>query len=197
MNLDRAYWQQRYEEENTPWDASRITTPLKAYIDQLENKALRILIPGAGNAHEAAYLHELGFEKVYVCDWAQQPLDNLQANIPNFPPAHLLCADFFELPQRGDFDLILEQTFFCALPPALRAAYPAKCADLLADGGKLCGLFFNFPLDSAPAAAPPYGGSEQEYRAYLESHFSTVSFSPCYNSIKPRANKELWLQAQK
>ena len=192
MQLDREYWQQRYAEENTPWDASRITTPIKAYVDQLTDTNLRILLPGAGNAHEAEYLHARGFTQVYVCDWVEAPLKQLQAKIPHFPPAHLLHGDFFELPYAGFFDLIIEQTFFCALPPSMRSRYATQCAHLLAKGGKLVGLFFNFPLDPSSEAAPPYGGTEEEYRSYLLPHFTNVHFAPCYNSIKPRAGKELW-----
>ncbi|SHI83533.1 Thiopurine S-methyltransferase (TPMT) [Algibacter luteus] len=50
------YWTQRYNERQTGWDVGKPTTPLKTYIDQLKNKSLKILIPGAGNAYEAEYL---------------------------------------------------------------------------------------------------------------------------------------------
>ena len=50
------YWTNRYSKAKTGWDIGYPSTPLKTYFDQLENKDLRILIPGAGNAYEAEYL---------------------------------------------------------------------------------------------------------------------------------------------
>ena len=58
LNMDKQYWSQRYQEGQTGWDIGGVSAPLAAYFDQLEDKNLRILIPGAGNAHEAAYLFQ-------------------------------------------------------------------------------------------------------------------------------------------
>ncbi|MFN5665593.1 MAG: hypothetical protein ACK461_10475, partial [Bacteroidota bacterium] len=40
----------------------------------------RILIPGAGNAYEAGYLFQIGFQNVYICDWSPEPLQQFQLN---------------------------------------------------------------------------------------------------------------------
>ena len=50
MDLNKGYWEKRYEEGTTGWDTGGPTKPLTDYIDQVENKDLKILIPGAGNA---------------------------------------------------------------------------------------------------------------------------------------------------
>ncbi|MFT5618794.1 MAG: hypothetical protein ACI85I_002029 [Arenicella sp.] len=117
--LDEKYWQSRYENQQIQWDIGTISTPLKVYFDQLQNKELKILIPGAGNAHEAEYLHNLGFKNVFVVDLAEEPLGNLKARVPSFPKQHLIHSNFFDL-ENQKFDLIVEQTFFCALNPNLR-----------------------------------------------------------------------------
>jgi thiopurine S-methyltransferase len=109
--------------------------------------------------------------------------------IPDFPKAQLLCADFFDL-KTGDFDFIVEQTFFCALDPELRNAYAHKVRSMLRKGGKLVGLLFNFPLTEA---GPPFGGSTEEYLHYFEPLFESVYIEPCYNSIKPRLGSELFI----
>ena len=183
-----SYWSARYEAKNTPWDAGTITTPLKEYIDQLENKKMRILIPGAGNAHEAEYLHQLGFTHVMVADISSHPLDALKARCPDFPTEHLLHKDFFEL--NGHFDLILEQTFFCALPPARRADYVAKCLELLAPGGKLAGVLFDAPLNNDH---PPYGGNLKEYQGLFMPSFPGGNIERCYNSIPSRQDREVFI----
>ncbi|MDX1327998.1 MAG: SAM-dependent methyltransferase, partial [Arenibacter sp.] len=89
----------------------------------------------------------------------------------------------------SDFDLILEQTFFCALDPDLRPQYVHKMKQLLKPTGKLVGLLFTFPLTES---GPPYGGSPEEYKALFGDHFNFKVLEVAYNSIKPRANKELF-----
>ena len=95
--MNKEYWEQRYTNQETGWDIGSSSTPLKEYIEQLENKNLKILIPGAGNGHEVSLLHELGFNQVYILDIAKQPLDRFKINNPTFPIDHILHQDFFEL----------------------------------------------------------------------------------------------------
>ena len=187
MELNSEYWSNRYQENKTGWDLGAISTPLKEYIDQLEDKSLKILIPGAGNSYEAEYLFKKGFTNVYVLDFAKEPLLNLKQRIPEFPDDHLLNADFFTLNDK--FDIILEQTFFCALPVSKRISYARNMHFLLKDGGKLAGLFFNFELTEK---GPPFGGSKEEYLTYFSPYFETLVFKTCYNSIPPRKGNELF-----
>jgi thiopurine S-methyltransferase len=189
LNFDKNYWERRWAEGQTGWDTRSATEPIKHYFDQIADKQAKILIPGCGNAHEAIYLFESGFKNVYICDWAEQPLMAFSERIPDFPKAQLLCADFFDL-KTGDFDFIVEQTFFCALAPELRNAYAHKVRSMLRKGGKLVGLLFNFPLTEA---GPPFGGSTEEYLHYFEPLFESVYIEPCYNSIKPRLGSELFI----
>ena len=118
------YWSERWQEGRTGWDLGMVSPPLKAYFETLENKSQRILIPGCGNAYEAAYLHLLGFTNVFVVDIAKTPLDNFKTQFPDFPEKHLIHGDFFVL--EGTFDLIIEQTFFCAIDRVLREKYVQK-----------------------------------------------------------------------
>jgi thiopurine S-methyltransferase len=189
IELNKDYWNQLYLDKESPWDIGYISTPLKEYFDQLTNKDLRILIPGAGNSYEAEYLHNLGFKNVYVCDYAKEPLQNLQKRCPGFDPSHLLQQDFFKLKDRG-FDLIVEQTFFCAIHPSLRRNYFLKMKELLKPGGHLVGVLFDDKLNDRN---PPFGGNKEEYRDYFKDIFAVKVFESCYNSIKPRAGRELFI----
>ena len=157
-DLDKTYWEKRYEEGEIGWNIGYAATPLKRYIDQLDDKSIKILIPGAGHSYEAEYLWNKGFKNVYVLDVALQPLMNLKRRTTDFPQAQLLHLDFFDLNDR--FDLILEQTFFCALHPSLRTSYVSKVDQLLKPNGKLAGLLFDFDLS---ASGPPFGGHIQTY----------------------------------
>ena len=46
--FNKEFWTKRYQDNEAGWDLGTISTPLKEYIDQLTDKNLRILIPGAG-----------------------------------------------------------------------------------------------------------------------------------------------------
>ncbi len=67
QDLSQAYWEDRYNKQETGWDIGDISPPMKFAIDQLafqypEQKDLSILIPGAGLGHEAIYLHQKGIQ---------------------------------------------------------------------------------------------------------------------------------------
>jgi len=184
------YWTNRYIEGHTGWDISYPSTPLKEYFDQIENKEIKILIPGAGNAYEAEYLHNLGFKNVYVLDISEFPLQTLKQRVPSFPEDHIILGNFFT--HSAKYDLIIEQTFFCSFEPTKenRSQYAAKMAELLNQKGRLVGLWFKRPF--ADETKPPFGGNKEEYLSYLETHFTVHTFEDCYNSIRPRAGNELF-----
>jgi methyl halide transferase len=190
--LDRAYWENRYLKNEIGWNIGRVSTPLKTYADQLEDKSLKILIPGAGNSYEAEYLWNRGFKNLYVVDIASQPLKNLKERVKDFPNTQLLNIDFFELD--NSFDLIIEQTFFCALNPTLRFSYSQQMHKLLKPQGKLIGLLFDFELTSS---GPPFGGSTAEYRALFKTKFKIKKLERSINSIKERQGKELFFIFEK
>jgi SAM-dependent methyltransferase len=190
MKLDQEYWSGRYTKKETGWDIGYVSTPLKEYFDQLSNKNSSILIPGAGNAYEAEYLHQAGFSNVFLLDIAEEPLRAFKERVPDFDPAHCLQEDFFE--HTKQYDHIVEQTFFCALDPALRKAYVDNMCSLLKPGGKLCGLLFNVSFEKE---GPPFGGNEQEYRELFKTKFHFKKLERAYNSIPPRAGTELFFVA--
>lgn len=193
---DQSYWTERYAAAQMGWDIGYPSPPLRSYVDTLADRSIAILIPGAGNAYEAEYLWRQGFQNVKVLDIARPPLDNLARRLPDFPPANLLHENFFD--HRGQYDLILEQTFFCSFPPTRenRRAYVEKMHELLRPGGKLVGLLFAFPLDPE-RNRPPYGGSAEEYRQLLEARFSVKTLAPATDSIPERAGNELFFVAKK
>jgi hypothetical protein len=191
MELNSDYWENRYKKNEIGWDTGSITTPLKEYIDQLNNKDLKILIPGAGNGYEFDYLINNGFKNVFVVDIAATPLKNIEKRNPKYK-SNLILLDYFELNQK--FDLIIEQTFFCALDPNLRKNYSLKTSEILNSKGKIAGLLFDFPLTED---GPPFGGSIEEYKNLFSKTFDIKILEKAYNSIKPRANKELFFIFEK
>lgn len=190
--FDEAYWDSRWKAGQTGWDIGAASKPLAEYFDQLHQKDLKILIPGAGNAWEAEYLHKQGFTYVYVIDLAPAAIQSFLDRVPDFPKSHALLGDFFEL---GDsFDLIIEQTFFCAIDPALRTEYVSKASELLRTNGKLVGLLFeeDFGRDH-----PPFGGKREDYLSIFEQHFHVHTFETAHNSIEPRQGREIFMNLSK
>jgi thiopurine S-methyltransferase len=189
MDLNEDYWDSRYHEKTTGWDVGYISTPIKEYIDQIKDKKLKVFIPGGGNSYEAEYLHDRGFNNVFVVDVAKTPLLNLQKRVPDFPLDHLIQQDFFKLEM--EFDLIIEQTFFCALLPGLRPDYVEKMSQLLRRNGKLVGLLFDDPLYTDH---PPFGGNKEDYKTLFKPYFEIDIMALCYNSVPERKGKELFIK---
>ncbi|EAR13843.1 hypothetical protein PI23P_05077 [Polaribacter irgensii 23-P] len=188
MNLSADAWDERYTNNDIAWDLGEVSSPLKAYFDQLENKEIKILIPGGGNSHEAAYLFENGFKNIWVVDLSETAIGNIQKRIPEFPPSQLIQGDFFNMDDV--FDLIIEQTFFCAINPNLRADYTTKMHHLLKSKGKLVGVLFNVPLNTNK---PPFGGDKSEYLEYFKPFFIIKKMEACYNSFGNRKGRELFV----
>lgn len=189
MNLNESFWTNRYQTHETQWDIGYASPALMAY---MEGKPLdaQILIPGAGNAYEAEALWKKGFKNITVLDISTIPLENLKKRIPEFPDTQLQCVDFFAF--EGVFDVILEQTFFCALDPSLRFEYVKKMAELLAPTGELAGLLFDAPMN---ADKPPFGGSKVEYVELFATHLRVLEMETSPLSIAPRAGKEVFFRA--
>ncbi len=185
--MKKDYWENRWKMDELGWDMGSVSTPLKTYFGQIEDKSVKILIPGCGNAYEAQYLCEIGFSNVFVLDVSKTALKSFKKRFSTFPKEQIIHGNFFDY--RGEFDLIIEQTFFCALPPEKRADYVQKMTELLNEGGRLIGLLFQFPLDEGP----PYGGDKKEYLNLFEDHFEILVLEDCYNSIKPREGRELFI----
>ncbi|MDA9555084.1 TPMT family class I SAM-dependent methyltransferase [Pelobium sp.] len=189
--LDADFWNSRYLNQDTGWDLGMVSPPLKAYSDQIENKNIAILIPGAGNAYEAIYLIQNGFTNVTVVDFASAPLEQLKEKLANVNEHHyhLIKDDFFN--HKGQYDLMIEQTFFCAINPNKRPDYVQHAHQLLKPKGKIVGLLFNriFPFEG-----PPFGGEKSEYLNLFDSKFAIELMDEAYNSVAPRQGSELFIK---
>ncbi|RCS26225.1 methyltransferase domain-containing protein [Polaribacter sp. WD7] len=192
MDLSEKAWDLRYQNSDIGWDLGIISPPLKAYFDHLEDKNCKILIPGGGNSYEAEYLFAKGFKNVFVIDLSKTALYNLSNRVPNFPKSQLILGDFFDI--KNTFDLVIEQTFFCAIHPSLRTKYVTKMHEILKPEGQLVGVLFNVPLYKD---RPPFGGNTKEYKNYFKPYFNVDIFEPCYNSISSRRGREIFIKLTK
>ena len=186
------YWDAHYLDRKPGWDMGSVSPPIREYIDQLQDKKLKILVPGAGRGWEVKYLFEQGFENTFLLDFSEKAIGQFRLLCPNFADSNIIHEDFFS--HYGQYDLIIEQTFFSSLLPDQRTNYVQKMHELLKSGGKLCGLLFNHKFENS---APPFGDTEDVYEKLFFKYFQFTHFETAYNSIKPRAGREIFLLLKK
>lgn len=191
-NWDENYWQERWKEGQTGWDIGHASPALTDFAKGYDDKDIRILIPGCGNGYEAEELYKAGYKNTFVVDLANRAFESFKRRFPGFPDANMVLGDFFALDK--SYDLILEQTFFCALDPSLRLAYAKKMSELLAPGGTLAGVLFD---DLLFTDHPPFGGTKEEYLTYFSNIFEIKTFETARNSIAPRKGREFFIELKK
>lgn len=189
--MKQDFWTNRYEEKQTGWSVGNVSTPIKEYLDQLDDKNLRILIPGCGFGYEVVYAWQSGFKNVYALDFVEEALQSISKMEPSIPENQLLREDFFS--HEGSYDLIIEQTLFCAIDPSDREKYVSKIRELLVPGGKLAGVLFDREFENSP----PFGGSREEYLQLFSAVFDKVNIEKCYNSIPQRKGTEVFAFIEK
>jgi SAM-dependent methyltransferase len=191
-NLGKDFWNNRWETQKTGWDIGYASPAITDYMAKCVDKNAPILVPGCGNAHEASFLLENGFTNITLVDIAPLAVERLQEKFKQFHQIKIVLGDFYL--HEGKYEILIEQTFFCANLPASRGNYVKKAADLLNHGGRLIGVLFNREFEKQ---GPPFGGNEAEYKALFSPFFTIEKMELCYNSIAPRMGNELFINLLK
>ncbi|MEB3287364.1 MAG: methyltransferase [Vampirovibrionales bacterium] len=168
-----SFWQSRYQSQNWPWDLGQASPHFKLFFNTDDTAALlqpivsplggpkkTALVPGAGRGHDGAYLVELGFAVTCV-DYAPGALETARLAYPDLISGKLKQMDYqvkdiFSLANQDAyhtrFDLLLEHTCFCAIPPNRRGDYVRMAEAVLKPGGFLLGVFWQHsgPDDDGP-----------------------------------------------
>jgi len=189
-SLDTSFWNLRYQNNQTGWDLGEASEPIKKWFDNQENKKINILIPGAGKGHEVKYGFEKGFENIFYMDFSSRAGNLFKETCPKFPKDQILIGDFFYLKKPLFFDVVIEQTFFCAINPALRPNYVEKTYEILKENGKIIGLLINKEFDTN---GPPFGGTDKEYKELFKRKFRLEIFEKSLFSCLPRKEYEFWI----
>ncbi|MCU0327549.1 MAG: TPMT family class I SAM-dependent methyltransferase [Chitinophagales bacterium] len=190
MTFSKEFWEEKWLSKSTGWDIGYASPALTHFIDRLEYRQLKILIPGCGNAYEAEYLNQNGFTDITLIDIAPEAIKHLNHKFQNNPNIRIIEIDFFDHVEK--YDLILEQTFFCALSPVLRSDYVFKMKELLHSSGELAGLLFNRDFDGGP----PFGGHIDAYRNLFSQSFDILSMEPTDFSIPERKGSEVFFHCK-
>lgn len=179
------FWEKRYRERFTPWDAGAVPAEVRALVASLPPRQ-RVLIPGCGSAYEARAFAEAGHDVVAI-DFSDAALVAARAVLGEWRTV-LRCADFFADDLGAPFDLVYERAFLCALPRRRWTAYAERVAAELGTGGRLVGFFFW----SEGERGPPFGLKTGELEALFAGRFARVADAPAQASIAVFAGKERW-----
>lgn len=179
------FWDQRYRNGITPWDAGQVPGALRRHMRDFPPGA-RVLIPGCGSAYESYYLLENGFDALAI-DFSPPAVARAKSQVGRFAD-RVLEADFFAFEFAERFDVMYERAFLCALPRKMWPAYAARSAELLKPGGIIAGFFF---FDVNPKG-PPFGTSAQELEGLLGSRFECVQDEAVDDSLPVFQGRERW-----
>lgn len=181
-----AFWEKRFAEGTTPWDAGEVPAALKTFAAEAQPR--HALIPGCGSAYEAAFLDRMGW-RVTALDFAPAAIEAARRQMPGFSGT-LVCADFFAFAPAAQIQMIYERAFLCALPRKLWPAWGQRVAELLPPGGLLAGVFF---LNGEALRGPPFGISEATLGELLSPAFQCLSKTPSLDAIGPFRGHEHWM----
>ncbi|KAK6851076.1 thiol methyltransferase [Apiospora arundinis] len=188
-------WNACWEEEYTPWDRSGPSLALSDLLPFLppattlgsQEKPLTALVPGCGRGHDVLLLSSFGFDTVGL-DVSERAMAEARKNAESinldevYPlkgeaqtrgAYKFMVGDFFKADwvaeagvEGGEFDLIFDYTFGCALPPSARPAWAQRYRDLLSTTGRLVCL--EFPSTKKPEEpGPPWAMNPHTYMAHL------------------------------
>jgi SAM-dependent methyltransferase len=146
------FWEQRYLDENTPWDRGEVSPALRHWLATGALQVGRILVPGCGRGYEVVELAQRGFEVVGI-DTAPAAVVSLERRLDEAQvTAEVICSDLLEWKPAREFDAIYEQTCLCAMAPSVWPDYSRLLGEWLRPGGSLYVLF----MQTGQPGGPPY-----------------------------------------
>ena len=180
------FWDERFEQGFTPWDRGGVPQGLRDFVARAP-EPLATLVPGCGSGYELAFLCEAGWDAVAI-DFSPAAVETAKAAVGPWA-GRVVEADFFAYAPPRPLELVYEQAFLCAMPPALWPRVAARWAELLPAGGLLAGFFF---FGESPKG-PPFGIARAALDALLLPHFECIEDAEVLDSLPVFAGKERWM----
>jgi SAM-dependent methyltransferase len=180
------FWETRYRDGVTPWDAGRVPPRLIEWLAS-QTAGRRVLVPGCGSGYEVKLFAERGDDVIGI-DFSDAALDAARRTLGELAD-RVRKADFFTFGAPA-FDLVYERTFLCALAPRDRGRWARHTAGLVRTDGLLAGFFFLADKDRGP----PFGITMHELHSLLDPAFalSEDEAVPPEQSVPVLAGHERW-----
>ena len=186
----REDWQDHYDSNDLGWDLGQVAPPFVELREKGKLPLGKVLVPGCGRGHEVIFLSENGFEVTGI-DFSEGAVTYLgNALKKRNLKGRVLHQDFFSLDDTHDgvYDLVIEQTFFCAISPRQRQDYVLKVSRMLKPGGMLVGLFYH----TDKQGGPPYNTTREDIETHFSENFEIQELDKTSLSSEQRKGKE-WL----
>lgn len=176
------FWDTRYQQGVTPWDAGQVPVEFAAFAE--EQPRGRVLVPGCGSGYEVRWLAERG-HAVSAIDFSPAAIAVARQVIDN--DSLLREADFFALDE-PPYDWVYERALLCALPQRTWSDWGAQMARLIRPGGLLAGYFFYADTPKGP----PFGLHDAQLRQLLEPGFRRLDDRPTDTGLPIFSGRERW-----
>lgn len=189
------YWINIYKNEESPrYNLNDAAEAFKDMLPRIKLPKSRILVLGCGEGHDAALFAQVG-HLVTAVDFSKEAIARGKEIYKDLTNLHFHESDIFQLPQEWNFsfDVVVEHTCFCAIPPDKRNDLVRLYRRLLHEEGQLLAVFFAMEKRSGP----PYGATEWEIRKRTEQGFHYLFWGRLRNSIPRRLGRELFVLAKK
>ena len=180
------FWDVRFRQKRTPWDAGSTPPELEGYLIQNPDGG-QVLIPGCGSAYEVRSFSEKGYEVVAI-DFSQAAVERATAELGSLHTAVVL-GDFFTHNFGPNlFDVIYERAFLASLPRRMWGDYAARVVELLRPGGRLIGFF----VYGDQQGGPPFCLKSSELAMLWRERFEKVEDVAATTSVPVFRGKERW-----
>jgi SAM-dependent methyltransferase len=180
------FWDTRFREKRTPWDAAGTPSDLERYLAK-EDRSGRVLIPGCGSAYEVRAFSEKGYEVVAI-DFSAAAVERARAVLGAWHSAVVL-GDFFSYDFGAKpFDIVYERAFLASLQRKMWRDYAGRVTELLRPGARLIGFF----VYGEQQGGPPFCLRAGELVELLGEKFEKTEDTVVTSSVPVFQGKEHW-----
>jgi SAM-dependent methyltransferase len=166
-------WDESYQKGEVFWDKGAPSPPMRQYLERHQVRG-RALVPGCGRGHEVALAVAQGLDAIGV-DIAPTAVAEARALYPQLAERFVVGDLFNPPPEVGSaFDVVLEHTCLCALPPSLRTNYRRGIDLMLRPGGLLIGVWYINPALDPGKEGPPFPLSVADLTALFAPGYEIV-----------------------
>ena len=186
-------WEQRYVDDQLPWDSGKPDVHLGRCIDEFSVKPGKALEIGCGTGTNVILLDALGFDVVGL-DISPTAIERAAAKAREVGvDCQFLAAEFFTAPvPGGPFDFVYDRGFLHSFSEiSERARFAERVAELLETGGVWHSLIGS--TDGPPRKVGPPRRSAADIVAAVEPHFEILSLKSVFWDEEDHQAKRAWV----